>query len=190
MIRNPESEYGRYINRTMHRPKKNASNDGRRFEELFESVVTQYNYKRVLKLAKVDPPTRVVGPGRIIFLANPFSDYVGSWSERQGRAIFIEVKSTMEDTLPIREDSCLKNKQIDDLIMWHGVGAAVGVVWESNFRAGFLPIGLIDSIRRSGRKHIRFDEADPIPQGVGLILFDFVVNLRRWYPVADGSHSG
>jgi hypothetical protein len=162
---------------------KNKSNDGRRFEDLFAGVNTQYNYKRVLKLEKVDPPTRIVGPGRIIFLASCFSDYVGTWSERQGRALFIEAKSTVGDMLPIRDDSNLKNKQIDDLIMWHGCGAAVGVVWESNFRVGFLPIGTIDAIRKSGRKYIDFREADPVPQGKGMILFDFAVNLRRWYPI-------
>ena len=159
----------------------NRDNDGKRFEKHVADVAAVYFQKKILRLEKVDPPVRFIGPGQIMFLPNPFADFMGAWEERSGRALFLEAKSTKEDKLPIGKGK-LTDDQIDWLIRWHTVGAAVGVVWESAFRVGFLPIGTIEAIRKSGRRHIKFEESDPVPQGQGLILFDFAVNLRRWYP--------
>lgn len=159
----------------------NAGNDGKRFEGLVKDVAADYFRKKILRLEKVEPPTRIVGPNRIIFLENPFADFMGTWEERGGRAMFIEAKSTKDERLPIGNGK-LSDDQIDWLIRWHTCGAAVGVIWESAFRVGFLPIGTIEAIRKSGRRHIKFEEADPVPQGMGRCIFDFAQNLRRWYP--------
>ena len=161
--------------------RSNANNDGKRFEKLLKQVADVYFHKKVLRLEKCDPPVRIIGPGKVQFLENPFSDFTGVWEERGGRALMIEAKSTKDGKLPIGNGK-LTDLQIDWLIRWHTVGAAVGVIWESDFRVGFLPIGTIEAIRQSGRRSIKFEEADPVPQGMGHILFDFAVNLRRWYP--------
>lgn len=166
----------------------NRNNDGKRFERLFKQVADEYKYRRVLRMEKCDPPTRIVGPGKILFLENPFADFVGSWTERGGRSILLEAKSTQDDRLPMGTGK-LSDKQIEWLYRWHCAGAVVGVVWEAAFKVGFLPIGKIKQIADSGRRHLKFEDADNVPQGRGLILFDFVQNLRRWYP-EDGTGNG
>jgi hypothetical protein len=161
----------------------NFKNDGRRFEDLFAKVAGEYMRRGILRLEKADPPTRVFGKPpnvKIVFQENPFADWVGSWTERGGRMLLIETKSTQGDKLAI--GGKLTDKQIEWLLRWHSAGAITGVVWESDFKVGFLPIGRIKTIVDSGRRHIKFAEADPIPQGMGFIIFDFVQNLRHWYP--------
>lgn len=161
--------------------KSNAKNDGRRFEDLFARVADQYHFRKLMRLEKVGPPVRFAGPGRIIFLENPFPDWTGTWTERGGRTVMLETKSTADDKLPI-SDSKLTDTQISWLEKWHYAGAVTGVIWESNFRVGFLPIGRIIQVWQSGRRHFKFEEADPVPQGNGFVLFDFIENIRRWYP--------
>lgn len=165
---------------------KNAANDGRTFEDIFRKTADAYFYARILRLTKVEPPVRVVGWGpnrRIIFLENPFPDWTGAWCERGGKSLMIETKSTSEPRLRLQEQGALSINQIDWLKRWHQCGSAVGVVWEwMNQGAVFLPIGLIDQVWKSGRRHIKFEEGDPIQQGKGFVLIDFVENLRRWYP--------
>jgi penicillin-binding protein-related factor A (putative recombinase) len=161
----------------------NARNDGRRFEELFRGVADQYQHHRLLRLEKCDAPTKVLGvrPNvKVIFQENPFADWVGSWTERGGRALVLETKSTLEDKLTL--GGKLSDNQIEWLGRWHAAGAVTGVVWEANFLVGFLPLGRIMDVVKSGRRHIKFAEADPVPQGKGWVLFDFIQNLRRWYP--------
>jgi len=163
----------------MIRKASNRFNDGRRFEGMVASTAVQYHYRKILRLEKVDPPTRIAG-GRIIFLENPFADFTGGWTERGGRSIMLEVKSTSDDKLPI--GGKLTDKQIAWLERWHHAGAAVGVLWEAAGAVGFLPIGRIVAVVKSGRRHLKFSEADPVAQGTGMILVDFVLNLRKWYP--------
>lgn len=161
---------------------RNPVKEGKEFERQFEIVSTHYNYQRILKLAKCDPPSVIVR-GQIIYKANPFLDWVGSWTERGGRSLFIETKSTEHPRLPMSDNHHLTKLQIDNLKFWAYAGAAVGVVWEwRGHGCVFLPIGLIKKIWDEERRHIKFEEGDPIAQGNGMILFDFVHNLRRWYP--------
>lgn len=169
----------------------NARNDGRRFEDLFRGVADQYHHLRLLRLEKCDPPTKVMGKRpfvNIIYQENPFADWVGSWTERGGRSLIIETKSTQEDKLQL--GSKLSDKQIEWLQRWHSAGAVTGVVWEADFKVGFLPLGRIMDVVKSGRRHIKFAEADPVPQGKGFIMFDFIQNLRRWYPEIIPQSSG
>jgi hypothetical protein len=154
---------------------------------MFERTCDAYRVAKVARLAKVEPPVRVIGWGesrKVIFLKNTFPDYIGSWTERNGRALCIEVKSTLEPKLPICTTSGgLKDDQIDNLVLWHYSGAAVGVVWEwVGHGFAFVPIGLADSIRKEPRRHIKWNEADPVAQGTGFMMIDFLTNLRRWYP--------
>ncbi len=167
----------------------NLKNDGRTFESAFERTADAYFNARILRLTKVEPPVKVVGFGanrRIIFLENPFPDYTGAWTERGGRSLMIETKSTCEPRLRLQDKGMLSANQIEWLKRWHHSGAAVGVVWEwMNQGAVFLPIGQVLTIWKSGRRHIKFEEGDPIRQGRGFVLFDFVENLRKWYPANE-----
>lgn len=171
--------------------RRNHLNDGRGFEDLFERTCDAYLHSRTLRLSKVEPPVKVIGGGkverRVIFLENPYLDYLGAWTERGGRSLMIEAKCTSGPDggkLPIRDDSSLKLRQVEWLKRWHCAGAAVGVVWNWTERGSvFLPIGLIDSIIKAERRHIKFEEGDKIEQGVGFVLLDFAANLRKWYPL-------
>lgn len=171
---------------------KNHTNDGRGLESTFLATSEAYFAARVLRLTKVEPPVRVVGWGanrKIIFLENPFPDWTGAWTERGGRSLMIETKSTSEPKLQMANKGMLSINQIEWLKRWHYAGAAVGVVWEfRNHGAVFLPIGQVWEIWQSGRRHIKFEEGDPIVQGQGFVLLDFVANLRRWYPLT-GIHA-
>lgn len=164
----------------------NFRNDGRDLEATFAATCEAYFSSRVLRLTKVEPPVRVVGWGanrKIIFLENPFPDWTGAWTERGGRSLMIETKSTSEDQLRMATNGALSINQIEWLKRWHWAGAAVGVVWEwRNHGAVFLPIGKVWDVWQSGRRHIKWEEGDPIQQGMGFVLMDFVANLRRWYP--------
>lgn len=164
----------------MIKKQSNRFNDGRRFEELVAAVAQHYHYKKILRMEKVDPPS-IWAAGRLMLVANPFPDFTGSWTERGGRSLMFEAKSTSDDKLPIAKGK-LTDKQIEWLERWHYAGAVTGVLWESKLRVGFLPIGRVVQVWKSGRRHFKFDEADPVPQGQGFILFDFVQNLRKWYP--------
>src|SRR6187402_1485458 len=83
---------------------KNISNNGKGFEGLISKLAQAYAARWIATLEKVEPPVRVIGFGparKVIFLKNPFLDYVGTWTAAGGRAIFIEGKSTAEDRLPL-----------------------------------------------------------------------------------------
>lgn len=152
---------------------------------MFLRTCDAYFNQKILRLTKVEPPIKVARnhPQGFIWLANPYPDWTGAWTERGGRSLMIETKSTMEPQLHIGASTNLSVKQICALGQWHAAGAAVGVVWcYSGHGSVFLPIKLIDEICMSGRKHIKFAEGDKIEQGKGFVLVDFVANLRRWYP--------
>lgn len=165
----------------------NLKNDGRTFEDAFQKTADAYFNARILRLCKVEPPVKVLGFNesnrRVIFLENPYPDWTGAWTERGGRSLMIETKSTCEGQLPIRQKGALSFNQIEWLKRWHHAGAAVGIVWEwMNQGAVFIPIGQAVAIQKTGRRHIKFEECEPVLQGRGFVLFDFVENLRRWYP--------
>ena len=164
----------------------NARNDGRSFEGLIEKTADAYFNARILRLCKVEPPVRVIGWGKnrqVIFLENPFPDWTGTWTERAGRSLMLEPKSTIQPKLPLAKSGKLSEKQVEWLKRWHYAGAAVGIIWEwVNQGCVFIPIGQAVEIWKSGRRHIKFEECDPIKQGRGFVLIDFVENLRKWYP--------
>lgn len=171
--------------------RRNRFNDGGAFEEMFLRTCEAYLNQSVLRLLKVEPPTKVIREPaathsrgrRVIFLENPFPDFIGTWTERAGRALMIETKSSMEPVLRIGEGCNLSLKQAIWLARWSEAGAACGVVWcYSGHGSVFLPIGQINEVISSGRRSIKFDEGDRIEQGKGFVLVDFAANLRRWYP--------
>lgn len=168
--------------------KLNHKNDGREFEGRFGQTCEAYRQKKILRLEKVGPPCRIIfkGPGQqqIIFLDNPFLDWVGTWVERNGRCLMIETKSTSEPKLQMGKSNKLSDHQVEWLMRWHYAGAAVGLVWEYvGTGVAFIPIGQLHDIRKSGRRHIKWEEvaARQIKQGVGFVLLDFVPYLRQFY---------
>ncbi len=108
---------------------------GRGFEQQVENSAAHYERQQILLLRKVEPPTRVVGGGaarKVIFLDNPFLDFVGSWTERGGRMIVLEAKETHEPRLSY--GGGLTERQLEAMHRWWQVGAAVGLVW--NWQTG------------------------------------------------------
>lgn len=167
----------------------NARNTGKSFEGLLETVCVHYAAKGIMRLKKVEPPTRIIGGGhfkRIIFLPNPFLDFVGTWTERAGRAVFIEAKSTSEPKLPLGSDGGVTAKQVDALRDWHGAGAAVGVLWEVKGDVFFVGVRkLLAVLEVEGRKHLKPHDCEPVEQGIGCIYFDFRASLASLYPEAE-----
>lgn len=160
---------------------RNRFNEGQAAQIAVEKTAEAYKQRGVLRLAKAEPPTKAFGRGinrRIIYLANPFPDFVGAFTEQGGRMLALEVKSTIEPKL-----CAISENQIDWLVRWHQSGAAVGVLWEWRGQGWtFVPVGLLKQIWDSGRRHIKFSEGDPILPGQGWVILDFAANLRRWYP--------
>lgn len=166
----------------------NWRNDGRDFEAEFKQTCDAYRRQGILRMEKVGPPARVMGGGskerRVIFMENPFADWMGVWTERGRTALLLETKSTAEPKLQF--GSTISDTQIEWLIRWAHAGMVTGVVWRWTVerKTVFIPIGLLHQVHRSGRRHLKFDEGDPIGQGLGFCLLDFAANLRRWYDEA------
>jgi penicillin-binding protein-related factor A (putative recombinase) len=168
----------------------NRHNTGLAFQEAIYRTAAEYQHDGVLRLRKVDPPTRVVGGGanrRIIFQPNPFLDFVGCWTERRGRAVFIEAKSTSEPKLPFDSSSGVTTSQLDSLRHWHNAGAVAFVLWEHAGKTRMLTAPYVAQYRDAARagdgfKHVKWEDAGPdIPQGKGFRLVDFIHEMRaRW----------
>lgn len=167
----------------MSTARTNTLNDGREFQAKVMASADLYREKNLLRMDKVDPPVRVVGSGqfrKVLFMENHFLDFIGSWTERAGRMVAIEAKSTAVPSLGI--PARLTDRQREWLLRWHNSGAAVGVLWEwKDNGTVFLPIGQIQSVWKTGRRHIKFDECERVAQGQGFLLVDFIQNLRKWY---------
>jgi penicillin-binding protein-related factor A (putative recombinase) len=162
----------------------NVSNDGRGFQKEIERTCGAYQARRTAVLRKVDPPTKIVGTGdarRVIFMANPFLDYAGSWTARHGRAIFIECKSTATHRLPFKRSGGLTEDQVSALKSWRHAGAAAGVLWQFSGRVVlFIPEDLLPH-EASGAKSLTFESGRPVPRGEGSIIWDFLPVLEAAY---------
>lgn len=140
-----------------------------------------YEKRGVLSLSKVAPPTLTTGRG-IIHLSNPFLDYIGAWTERGGRMLHIEVKSTKEPRLRINGSPGLTDGQMIAFRRWHLSGSACGLVWMANGLPRWVSMAHLFEAHARGDKSIHADDARRITQGVGL-LYDFAACLREDYPV-------
>lgn len=159
-------------------------NTGKFLEQLITTIGNAYEAHRILKLAKVDPPSFVVRKEsryQAFFKRNPFVDYIGSWSKRGGRTLAIEAKSTSKPTLALCCEGGLRENQYINLHAWQNSGAAVGVLWEYDKTIKFLSLNKIMTILDTGKKSISFDLADEVKQGQGYILYDFEKNLEATY---------
>jgi len=121
---------------------------GAEFEKEVIRRAALYEKERLLVLRKVDPPTRIIGKAKIIYLPNPFLDFVGSYTEAGGRAIFIEAKQTDGDKLGIgsSNSSGVTVKQLHALRVWSASGAIAAVLWKTPNAIWFVPIEAIESM--------------------------------------------
>jgi hypothetical protein len=164
-----------------------TKNQGTWFERDLVRICNAYRGKRTMDLEKVEPPTRVVKrpptfQPEILRLANPFLDFVGTWTAQGGRAIFLEAKSTAEPRLPLRTSGGLSESQHDALLRWADSGAAVGVLWGHREDVRFVPLIAIAAQLAAGVKHLKWENATPIPAGVGWIRWDFAAVLAQYCP--------
>lgn len=169
----------------IHKQTGKAVNSGKLFEKQIQETAWAYERARILKLEKVDPPTRIIpspkGP-RIIYQKSTYLDFVGSWIEAGGRMVTIEVKSTNEQRLPMfTKSGGLTLNQWYRMRIWHHAGAATGVIWGCGDRARWFGYEEIAALRKAGAKSVTWGMGTPIRQGTGLILVDFIVNLRADY---------
>ncbi len=156
-------------------------NTGKPFEKQIIDVADIYERNGVLALSKADPPTRIVPVNRIIYLANPYLDFVGCWQERGGRALFIEAKSTDKPELDLNSDGGLSETQVKNFRRWVGAGAAVGLLWEHKGQVVFVKWPTIEERLRAHKNKIHFHHGEAVKQGTGFVLYDFAVNLRNAY---------
>lgn len=162
-----------------------TSNQGRALQGEIDRIANAYRTVGIAKLHKVDPPCRVVGFGaarKVIFMPNPFVDYVGTWTQRGGRSLALEAKSTAEPKLPIRQQSGVTEKQFEALSEWEQHGAAVGILWGYKNEIRFVPMAAARAQLAAGVKHVKWDTATVIPRGLGLVTFDFIKVIAAYFP--------
>lgn len=162
-----------------------TQNQGKDLQNTILRIARTYQDRNVCKIHKVDPPVRVVGFGaarKVIFMPNPFVDFIGSWTERGGRSIALEAKSTAKPTLPILQSGGITEAQYESLWSWRKSGAAVGVLWEYGQEIRFAPLEALRAQLDAGVKHLKWDNATPVPRGTGFCEFDFMQVLRAYFP--------
>ncbi len=167
--------------------KSNHFNDGRAFQADIETTLNAYRARGRADLRKVDPPSRLVGTGsqrRVIFMANPFLDYVGAWTERHGRTVIIEAKSTQEHRLRLARDGGLTAEQCNTLARWRKAGAAAAVLWRHR---GHVTLWTAERVWLEigyGKASLVHEEGVPVLQGGGTLLVDFLpVLAAQLWPV-------
>lgn len=158
---------------------------GTAFEKSIRQTCDAYYSAGIAYLEKVAPPVLVLRPpGRlpvIRLLENPFLDFVGTWTARDGKLLMIECKYTTGDTLSIGAESGIKLKQLEACEKWERAGAATAILWRSAAGGHDTRILTPDMVRAqlTRRKSFRWCDAHAVPQGRGFILIDFLAILGR-----------
>lgn len=161
--------------------RRNFINDGKAFEKELEKVFAEYQFRGIMRLAKVDPPTRIIGPGRIVYLENPFLDYCGSWTKRGGRAIFIEAKSTKQDKMSVGKESGLRSQQWEQMRHWNRAGAVVFMLWKcGDGVALFTPEGIQSILDEKSR--INIEDGQWLWPGKGNAIWDIERAMEESFP--------
>lgn len=160
----------------------NRRNDGRAFETQVEAILRVYESKGLMSVRKVDPPTKVIG-GRVIFQANPFPDFIGAWTERGGRMIAFEAKSTLDARLEANGNRGITITQMRSLREWRNANAATFVLWEHRGVVKMVPDFRLRTLHEAHSKSIGWDdlEAFVVPAGTGYVTADFrSLMLKVW----------
>lgn len=156
-----------------------ARNLGTSFEQEIERSCGTYAMNRIAKIHKCDPPTKVIGK-KIIYIENPFPDFVGSWTEKNGRALVFEAKRTEKAMLAVSERSGLKFDQLNQLDNWARGGAFAALLWQHKGETRAMTVPQIRrALRESGRKSLTWDQASILPRGNGWVRYDFLLWARN-----------
>lgn len=149
---------------------------GTDFERNLELVWDAYRKRGICDVEKVDPPTRNVSR-RVIQLANPFLDYVGTWTEIGGRAIFLEAKSTQDPRLELGAGG-VTSKQQAALVRWDRAGAVTGIVWHHRGEVKVITAATFKAaFSMDGVKSFKWRQIPPTPRGEGWIIWDVMASL-------------
>lgn len=157
---------------------------GRGFEDEVEATLRCYSSDGFLRCKKVEPPMRIFG-GRTIFLANPFLDFIGAWSERGGRLVCFECKATRECKLGVGGSGGLNERQLDAMRLWDAAGAVAFLLWRHPAKDGMValpsevelwPCRAMDDLPA---KHICAGEGITVGQGTGFRTVDFLPVMRK-----------
>lgn len=158
-----------------------ASNDaGRGFETDLETICHIYEERRLGYFEKVAPPTRTVGTGafrRIIYLRNPFLDFIGCLPS--GRAVFFEAKSTSKPSLAAGGKDGFTEKQFDAMKRWRHAGAIAFLLWEYQGTVRLFAECMI-SAGLEERKSLVWYDGLAVPAGNGFLLHDFIKTVNQY----------
>lgn len=164
----------------------NAKNDGRRFQEEMKASAAGYLAQGVARLEKVDPPVKIIWPidkrtgvktQRVIFMENPFVDYIGCFTTRAGQMLAIEAKSTSNHRLPFKRDGGLTETQWNAMKAWTQAGAVVGLVWQYNGNVRAFTLGMIEAWEEEGVKSLTHESGRIVLPGVAGVRWDFLACL-------------
>jgi penicillin-binding protein-related factor A (putative recombinase) len=160
----------------------NRFNDGREFQDAVAAQLKEYQFKGVMRLKRVSPPTRIVGSGqfrKVIFLENPFHDFLGCWTAGGGRLVLIECKSTEEARLPVGGSGGVTEDQWNELRHWENANAVAFVLWyvRSEPGAWFFTVPMMKSVLETGRKSVRPENGEQV------INRDFHLNMLKHFPL-------
>lgn len=149
-----------------------GKNNGTAFERQLAGIFEAYLKQGRAKIEKVDAPTKVLGR-KVLFMPNPWLDFAGVWTERQGRAILIEAKTTEKPTLELGGTHGLSKAQWDNAMDWQRAGAVVLLLWHhrGEIRVTTPSMAMADC-REQNRKSLRWCDAHPLPRGIGWVTFD------------------
>ena len=166
----------------MDRPlRTNFKNDGRGFQSEIAATAEAYERLGIARLQKVDPPVRVfwkAGRQQVIFLANPWLDFAGTWTAHHGRALFVEAKSIESGRLKIDADGGLSPTQWSAMKSWRRAGAACCVLWRKAGEVRLYTPEMIQAALADGDKSLVFQAGIAVPQGQGMVIWDYLSVLE------------
>ncbi len=166
----------------------NARNDGREFQGEIERSCGFYNSHRIATVRKCDPPIRIVWTPdkitkkpvqRVIFLQNPFLDYIGTWTARGARMLCIEAKSTSYHLLRFNADNGFKDKQWAAMKSWHWSGAACALLWKFNGKVMLFTPAMLFAVEATKAKSLKHEDGLRVEPGVGSLVWDFLPILAK-----------
>lgn len=171
----------------------NKADPGRAWEKELDATHDAYAAVGRLRMRKVEPPTRTIGTGRfrrVIYLANPFLDYLGTWPDAAGRMVIFEAKSTAVPVLAIdTESGGLTRAQCNAMHHWSQSGAIAFLLWQWRGNAGGVTLwpeavlrAAVLSARSGGRKSIPWGAGGlPVKQALGRTLHDYLAVMQVLY---------
>lgn len=137
---------------------------GGELETSLHSIHELYLMERRARIHKVDPPTRVFQKGgrkQVIFLENPFLDYIGVWTEAGGRMLAVEAKETAEPRLELAKTK-LNPNQCRAIDLWTGAGAVAVICWRHDRQIKLVTPEIIRAEQEAGRASVRWSRACPL----------------------------